>query len=233
MGCCDRVGVAVYLDVVVLGEELCVDGAGDVEALAECTHGALDATHGLDVELLCREDEGRVTGVHTCVLDVLGDSVVDDASVLDDGVHLNLLRVLDELRQHHRVFAVHIRRLLQVVHQVRLVVRHVHRSPRQHIRRPHQHRVLHTLRKLLRLLHGARVNPLRLVDAQVVAQLAEFVPVLAHINALRAGTQNGHPGLGQRDHKVVRDLTSNGDDNLKCEVKHGVKKYHLWDAYKQ
>eukprot|EP00754_Rhynchopus_humris_P032218 Rhum_TRINITY_DN15387_c0_g1::Rhum_TRINITY_DN15387_c0_g1_i5::g.154554::m.154554 len=201
------------LDVVVLRQELRVHGARDVEACAQRAHDLLDAPHRLDVQLLGRQHQRGVARVHTGVLDVLRHGVVDDAAVLGDGVHLHLLRVLDELRQHNGVLAVHVGGLTQVVHQVRLVVRDVHGGTRQHVRRTHKHRVLRTLRELLRLLDRASVDPLRLVDVQLVAERAELVAVLAHVDALRGRAEDGHTLLRQRQHEVVRDLSSDGNDD--------------------
>eukprot|EP00754_Rhynchopus_humris_P032214 Rhum_TRINITY_DN15387_c0_g1::Rhum_TRINITY_DN15387_c0_g1_i3::g.154543::m.154543 len=165
------------LDVVVLGQELGVDGTRDVERLHQLAHDLLDAPHRLDVQLLGRQHQRGVARVHAGVLNVLGHGVVDDAAVLGDGVHLHLLRVLHELRHDDGVVAVHLRGLAQVRDEVLLVVGDVHGGTRQHVRRTHEHGVLDAAAELLRLLEGAGVDPLGLVDVQLVAELAELVAV--------------------------------------------------------
>ena len=69
-----------HLDVVLLRQELNVEGAGDVERVANPVRDALDALDRLDVELLRGQDERGVTRVHAGVLDVLGDRVVENVA---------------------------------------------------------------------------------------------------------------------------------------------------------
>jgi hypothetical protein len=52
------------------------------------------------------------------------------------------------------------------------------------------------------------VLPARLVDAQLVEQGAEFVPVLGHIDGLGAGAQDAHAGAVQADSQVIGQLPS-------------------------
>lgn len=77
------------LDLVVFGDELDVVGSGDVEGSSDLGGGLLDAANRLGVEVLRREDEGRVSRVNSGVLDVLGDVVHDHLSVTSDSVHLH------------------------------------------------------------------------------------------------------------------------------------------------
>ena len=48
--------------------------------------------------------------------------------------------------------------------------------------------------------------PARLVDAQLVEQGAELVPVLGGIDGFGAGAQDAHPGPVQADGQVVRQI---------------------------
>jgi len=61
------------LDVVLLGEELNVERAGDLQLLRDAGRRALHTFHGLLVQLLGGQHQRRVARVHAGVLDVLAD----------------------------------------------------------------------------------------------------------------------------------------------------------------
>mmetsp|Transcript_10115 Transcript_10115/g.33697 ORF Transcript_10115/g.33697 Transcript_10115/m.33697 type:complete len:556 (-) Transcript_10115:3592-5259(-) len=85
------------LQLVVLGHELHVEGSRDEESLRYCKHDVPDALQRPVRQVLSRRHDGCVSGVNTSVLHVLRDHTGDDDAVLGNGIHLDLLGVLDEL----------------------------------------------------------------------------------------------------------------------------------------
>lgn len=57
-----------HLDVLLLRHKLDIEGPSDVQSLADGRRYSLDSSNGLHPELLSREQEGRVPGVHSRVL---------------------------------------------------------------------------------------------------------------------------------------------------------------------
>mmetsp|Transcript_32049 Transcript_32049/g.83890 ORF Transcript_32049/g.83890 Transcript_32049/m.83890 type:complete len:384 (+) Transcript_32049:741-1892(+) len=157
-----------HLDLVVLGEELQVERPRDVELLGDRAHDALDAAARLDVELLCGQHERGVARVHAGVLDVLADRVVDHVAVVGDGVDLDLLGALDELGDDDRVVGRHLACHREELFEVLVVKDDLHRGAREHVARPDEARVVHSVAKLLGRGQRRALGPLGLVDADRV-----------------------------------------------------------------
>ncbi|KAK1256316.1 hypothetical protein MKX07_008575 [Trichoderma sp. CBMAI-0711] len=201
------------LDVVVLGNELDVKGASHVQGGTNLASGLLNALNGGALEILRGQDERSITRVHTGVLDVLGNEVADDNTILGDCVHLNLLGVLNVLGNDNGVLARHLRSLGQVALQILLRVHSVHGSAREHVRRADQHRVRHVLAERPGLLKAGKLLPGRLVNANPVQHARELVSVLGGVNHLRRSTQDLDTGAVQGKGNVVGRLASHGTQN--------------------
>ena len=106
------------LDFVVLGDELDVARPCDIQRLDNHACRMLDAAHSLDLEVLRRQDERRVTGVHASILHMLRDVVHDEFAVFGDCVHFNLFGTLEILGDNDGVLAIHGRRLRQIAAQI-------------------------------------------------------------------------------------------------------------------
>ena len=62
----------------------------------------LNLTNGREIDMLCREHHRSITRVHTSILNVLGDGILDDFALVGNGIELYLLRLCHKLRNHHR-----------------------------------------------------------------------------------------------------------------------------------
>mmetsp|Transcript_26521 Transcript_26521/g.57578 ORF Transcript_26521/g.57578 Transcript_26521/m.57578 type:complete len:368 (+) Transcript_26521:222-1325(+) len=99
-------GSQVALDhhhLVLLAHKLDVEGSRDVQGSAKLLADALDSSMGLHEQLLSWEQQRRVATVHAGVLDVLGDGVVHQLTLLANGIQLDLLCSRDVLRDDDRV----------------------------------------------------------------------------------------------------------------------------------
>ena len=66
--------------------------------------------------------------MYTSKLDVLRDSVCDNLTILGNGIHLNLLGMLDELAHYNRVVLANVGSQLEESLQLVLVRANVHGS---------------------------------------------------------------------------------------------------------
>jgi len=73
-----------------------------VESGGDLRCDGLHLAHGLHVELLRGQHQGGVPAVHTRILHMLRDSVVQDAALLGHGVELDLLRIRVVLAVNNR-----------------------------------------------------------------------------------------------------------------------------------
>ena len=201
------------LDVVVARQELDVERAGDVQLLGYLAADALDAAHGLHVELLRRELDGGVARVHAGKLDVLGDGVGDDFAVLCHGIHLHLLGVLDELAHHHGVFLRYVGRQLEEALQLFLVGADVHGGAAQHVAGTDEHGETYLLDESVDVFHRRQRAPLGLVHADAVEHGGELVAVFGIVDALGRGAEDADLLRVETQGQVVRYLTAGRDDD--------------------
>mmetsp|Transcript_46803 Transcript_46803/g.134817 ORF Transcript_46803/g.134817 Transcript_46803/m.134817 type:complete len:264 (+) Transcript_46803:614-1405(+) len=166
----------------LLRQELDVERPRDVKGLAQLRRDVHHAPMSLHVESLRRQQQRGIAAVATGVLDVLGDGIVDKLPLVGHRVELDLACARDVLRDHDGVLLLDHRRGAEETLQLRLVVNHTHRSPRQDVRRANQDRKAHLLREGQRLLVLHELAPLRLVDAQFVAHRRELRAILRSIN---------------------------------------------------
>ena len=103
--------------------------------------------------------------MNTGKLHVLGDGISYDLAVLCHGIHLDLLGVLEELADNHRMTFRHIGGKSQEALKLVAVVADVHRGAREHIRRAYKHRKSDLVNKFVDVIHRCQSAPFRLVDA--------------------------------------------------------------------
>lgn len=167
----------------------------------------------LRVQVLGRKDEGGIARMHAGILNVLGNEVSNHGTVVGDGVHLDLLGVLNVLGDDHRVLLRHVYGLVEVVGQVVLRVNGVHSSPGQDVRRTDQDGVGYPIAELSRLLNACELLPSRLVDLNAVEHARELVSILRGVNHLWRGTKNLDVHTVQRQGDVVGGLATHRNDN--------------------
>ena len=163
--------------------------------------------------MLCREHHGGVARVYTSILHVLRDGIFDDLALVGHGIKLNLLGLRHKLRHHHGELLRHLGSHVEEALQLLLVVAHVHRSTREHVRRTHQNGIAHLVDKLLDVVEACQRTPSRLVDAQFVEHSRELVAVLCTVDIHGRGTQYGHTLTMQLHGQVVGNLTTHADDD--------------------
>ena len=102
-----------------------------------------------------------------------------------------------ELGDHHRVLGRDRLGAGQDAAQLVRLVGDAHGRAGEHVARAHQHReAAEPLHDALGIGGVGDVLPARLVDAQLVEQGAELVPVLGHVDALGAGAEDADARRG-------------------------------------
>ena len=79
-----------------------------MQSLGDLSADTLDAAHCLHIQFLGRELDGGITRVDTSELDMLTNGIGKNLTVLCHRIHLYLLGMLNELRNHHRMVLAHI-----------------------------------------------------------------------------------------------------------------------------
>ncbi|KAF3384345.1 hypothetical protein F1880_003105 [Penicillium rolfsii] len=176
------------LDVVVLSNKLDVVRTSDVQSVTDLASRLLNATDSLSAQILGRQDQGSVTGVNTGILNVLRNEVANHDTVAGDGIHLNLLGVLDVLGDDNRVLTRDIGSLVQCSWQ-------------------------HRKAQCAGLFNAGQLLPSGLINTNAVKHARELVTVLSAVNHLRGGTKDVDVQAVQRQSDVVGGLTTHGDDH--------------------
>ena len=210
------------LHVVVLSQILNIERTADVQLLSDLAADLLDSASGLEVDLLGREDERCVTRVNARKLDVLRDGILDNLTVLSHSVELDLLSVLQELRNHYGVLLRYLGSGCEESFELLLVVANVHCCTRKHIRRTHQNGVANLIDKVVDVLHIRQLLPRGLVDAELIEHTRELVAVLGAVDRQRRRTQHGDILVVELHCQVVGDLTTHRNDHAsRCfEIQH-------------
>ena len=123
----------------------------------------LDAAHRLHIELLRGELDCGVARMDTGKLDMLRDGVKFDFSVLRHCVHLNLLGLLNELADHHRVFLRHVGRQTEEARKLLLVGADIHGGARKHVGGTHKNWESYLGHELVDGFERRKLTPARLV----------------------------------------------------------------------
>ena len=201
------------LHVVVLGEELYVEGARDIQLAGDLLGYVADLTDRLQIEPLRGEHYRRIARMHTGKLHMLAYGRDLYHAPLSHGIHLDLLGVVDELAHHDGVVGAHLGRLSQITVQLVTLVDHMHRGAREHIRRTYQHGQPHLVHEVVDRLHGRKLTPPRLVDTQSVAHRRELTAILRTVDRLGRGAEDIHALTVQRHGQIVRYLPARRDHN--------------------
>ena len=180
------------LDLVVAGQILDVERTGDVQLLGYLAADLLDAAGRGEVDLLGGEHQRGVAGVYAGKLDVLGDGVFDNLTILCHGVELDFLGVLQELRHDDGVFLGHLGGHLEELLQFVFIVADVHGRSREDVGRTHQDGIAHLGDKALDVFEAGQLLPGGLVDAQLVEHVGELVAVLGTVDGDGRRAQHGH-----------------------------------------
>ena len=167
-----------------------IERAGDVQLFGDLLTDALDATHGLDIQLLRRELDRRIAGVYTRKLDVLTDRIHHDLAMISHSIHLYLLGMFDELANHHGMLLADIRRQLQEALQLLLVRADIHGGTTQHIAGANQDGEAHLRHETIDVLHRGEFLPTGLIDTDPIQHSGELLPILGVVDALGRRTQD-------------------------------------------
>ena len=200
---------------VHLADDLHVVRPADLERPSELLGDLLEPREILLAQREGRQHQRRVARVHAGVFHVLRDGVEEHLALVRDGVNVDLLRIRDELGEHHGVLGVHLGGHGEVVLERGLVPDHIHRRAGEHVAGTHQHRVGDAAGKLLGLLHVGDLHPVRLVHADGVEDLGELVAVLGRVDAHRVGAEHIHVGLLEPHRNVLRQLPTDRDDGAR------------------
>mmetsp|Transcript_22913 Transcript_22913/g.40425 ORF Transcript_22913/g.40425 Transcript_22913/m.40425 type:complete len:208 (-) Transcript_22913:3549-4172(-) len=152
----------------ILRHELNVEGARDVEGLAQLSSDLHHPPVRLQMEALSGQKQRRVSAVRSSILNMLGDGIVDDFTHASNTVELYLPGSLDVLRHDHRELLLDHSGGSKEAFQVFLAVNNSHGSARKHIGRPDEHRKAHAFRKRQCVLQVDEFGPFRLVNAQLI-----------------------------------------------------------------
>ena len=203
--------VALYhLYVVLTGKILYVERTRDAKLARYLAGDALDAAHGLHIELLRRKLYGGIARVHTGIFDVFANGIGYDFTVLCHGIHLHLLGMLYETADHHGMLLGDVGRKGEETVQLVVIAAHVHGRTGQYIRWAHQHREAHPADEGMDVLHGGERAPFWLVHTYAVQHGRELVPVLGIVYGFGTRTQDTHSLLGKAKGMIVGNLAPCG-----------------------
>lgn len=90
------------LHIVSLGHELNIEGPGDTKGFSNPAGVSLNLPDGLDIQLLRRKDNRRISTVDTSIFQMLTDGVVQDLTVVGNCIEFNFLSIDDKLGHHNR-----------------------------------------------------------------------------------------------------------------------------------
>ena len=142
-----------------------------MQCLGNLSGDAFDAAHRLHIEFLRRELNGSIAGVNARKLNVLTDGIGKNLAVLGHSVHLYLLGVLDEFRNHYGVILRHIGSQLEKALQLVFIGTDIHGCSREYIAGANQNGVAHTLYETADVGHRGQCAPFGLVNTQLIEHL--------------------------------------------------------------
>ena len=116
------------LHFAVLGQELDIERTADVQFGSDLMSNLLDLTDGGEINVLCGEYHRGIARVHTGILNVLRDGILDHLSLIGHGIELNLLRFGHELRYHHGELLRNLGSHIEETMQLLFIVADVHGS---------------------------------------------------------------------------------------------------------
>ena len=190
-----------------------IERTADIQLFSDLAADLLDSASRLEVDLLGREYERCVARMDTCKLDVLRNCVLDNLTVLRHSVELDLLGILQELRNHNGILLRNLGSSSQESFELLLIVADVHRCTRKHVRRTHQNGVANLIDKLVDILHIRQFLPRGLVDTELIEHTRKLVAVLGAVDRQRRGAQHGNILMVELHCQVVGDLTTHRNDH--------------------
>lgn len=215
-----RSQVALYdLDGVLLGQELDVEWAGDVQGLGDLARYLLDSADGLDIQFLRREADGGVAGMDAGELYVLGDGVELDLAVLGHGVHLDFLGLLDELADDHGVGLADGCGHTEKAFELLVVGAHVHGCAAQDVAGADEDGVSDFVHELVNGVHAGEFAPAGLVDAKFVAEAGELIAVFGAVDVAGLSAEDAHLLAVQAHSQVVGNLAAGAEDGAEGLLK--------------
>mmetsp|Transcript_61846 Transcript_61846/g.162451 ORF Transcript_61846/g.162451 Transcript_61846/m.162451 type:complete len:473 (-) Transcript_61846:1927-3345(-) len=212
----------------LLRQELHVEGARDVQRLAQLRGDVHHPTVRLQAQRLGGQQERGVAAVAAGVLHMLRDGVVDHLAVAADAVELDLPGTAVVLADHHGVLLLDHRGAAQEAAELRLVVDDAHGGTGEHVGRAHEHGEADGVGEVQGVLELHELGPLRLVDVHIVAERGELGAVLGHVDVGGRGAEDRHSVPGQHGREVVRRLAADGDDHARgvlegADLQHGLQ----------
>ena len=101
------------LDIIVLCQKLHIERTGYVQFFSDRAGNLFDSTDCLHVKFLCRENDGRITGMYAGKFNMFTDSISLHLALLCYGINFHLFRLFDKLGYHDRMIFRHLCRQLQ------------------------------------------------------------------------------------------------------------------------
>ena len=183
----------------------------DVEAAGDRLGRAADPVDLLASERDRRQRARRVAGVDAGLLDVLHHAAEEELLAVEDGVDVDLDRVVEEPVDQHRLALVDQPVgdvLLEVGLQRGVVVDDLHAAPAQDVGRAHQDRVADLVGDPLRLGVRRRGAVLGRRQAGVGEDAAEGAALLGEVDRLGRGADDRHAGVGEALREAERGLAA-------------------------
>ena len=197
-----------YFHVTTLRQVLDIERSADVQFLGNCTTHLLYLSSCGKAQLLCREDHRGITRVNTSILNVFGDCVLHDFTVLSNCIELDLVGFRHEFTYDDgiflAVFACHLKEALQLI----IRIADVHGSSREDVRGTNQNGITDFVDELLHILHARQSTPSRLIYTELVEHSRELATILSTIDADRRSAKDGHTLSVEFHRKVVRNLST-------------------------
>ena len=150
---------------------------------------------------------------------MLRDGIFHYLTLVGNGIELDLLGVLHELRYDNREVFRHFGSHAEETLKLLVVVADVHRSTRKDVRRTHEHREAHLGYEVLDVVHAGEGTPCRLVDAELVEHCRELVAVLCTVDVEWRCAEHRHSLTMELHREVVRNLSAHRNDDASWRLK--------------
>ena len=197
------------LAINMLDGELHVHQTDHLERRSHGCRLALDLGHRGSRQRIRRQRASRVTRVHAGLLDMLHHAADEGlARRVAQAVDIAFDGIVEKAVEQNRRVVADLDRLAHVALEIALLVHDLHRTPAQHIARPHHQRVTEGRRLVDRLGLGASRGVGRLTQAQFVQELLETLAVLGRIDHVGAGADDGHAIALQIERQFQGRLTA-------------------------
>ena len=160
-----------------------------------------------------RQCARRVTGVDPGLLDMFHDPGEVELLAVEDGIDIDLDRVVKESVDEHRVVGSDLGCPRQIVGEHRLVVDDLHAATAEDVARPHEDGVADVIRDRLRLWKGRRGSVLGSRESSGREDASERASLLGEVDGLRAGAHDRNACVLERLREAERRLAPELDDH--------------------